>query len=277
MNSYGDRDGDGFIEYQTRARDGLVHQGWKDSDDAIFHADGSLVLGPVAVCEVQGYAYAAWRAAARLAQARADRTLAAEFTRRAKVLRECFEKAFWSERLSTYALALDGAKRPCLVRASNAGHCLFSAIAAADRGARLAEELMRPESFSGWGIRTLAVGEPRYNPMGYHTGCVWPHDTALIACGMTRYGIGPHGARLFTGLFDAAAASDIHRIPELFCGFARESGEGPVTYPVACAPQAWSAGAMSLLLQSCLGLTVSAQEGRITFVRPSLPAFLREV
>jgi glycogen debranching enzyme len=277
MQRYGDCDGDGFIEYQGHARDGLLHQGWKDSDDAIFHADGSPACGPIALCEVQAYAFGAWQAAAELARALQLPGRSDEFSRRARALQERFERAFWCEDLSLYALALDGAKRPCRVRTSNAGQCLITGIASTDRALRIAQSLLRPESFSGWGIRTLAMGEPRYNPMGYHTGSVWPHDNALIAYGMSRYGIRPQVARVFTGFFDSAMACDLYRVPELFCGFPREQGEGPVPYPVACAPQAWSAAAVFLLLQSCLGLAVSAPRRKISFVRPSLPEFLSEV
>ena len=176
-----------------------------------------------------------------------------------------------------YALALDGDNRPCSVRTSNAGQCLFSGIPSANHATRVAEALLRPELFSGWGIRTLAMGESRYNPMGYHTGAVWPHDNALIAFGMMRYGMSRHAARIFTALFDAALYCDLHRLPELFCGFAREPGEGPVLYPVACAPQAWSAGAVFLLLQGCLGLTINALERKVVFARPWLPAFLTHI
>lgn len=277
MKRYGDRDGDGFIEYPGQVGNGLLHQGWKDSDDAIFHADGSPASGPIALCEVQAYAYGAWQAGAKLAAALQLQELADDFRARAASLRKRFEEAFWCEELSLYALALDGNKRACRVRTSNAGQCLFTGIASAHRAAHIAQALLQPDSFSGWGIRTLAMGESRYNPMGYHTGCVWPHDNALIACGMTRFGMSAPAARVFTGLFDAAMAYDLHRIPELFCGFVRELGEGPVPYPVACAPQAWSAAAPFLLLQGCLGLTVSARENKISFLHPSLPPFLSEV
>jgi glycogen debranching enzyme len=277
MKFCGDRDGDGFIEYQGHARNGLVHQGWKDSDDAVFHADGSPARGPIALCEVQAYAYDAWQSAAKLAAALQFPAVATELNRRARALQERFEEAFWCEDLSLYALALDGDKRACRVLTSNAGQCLFTGIVSADRAFRVAQTLLRPEFFSGWGIRTLAVGEARYNPMGYHNGCVWPHDNALIASGMTRYGLSKSANRIFTGFFDGAMACELNRVPELFCGFPREPGEGPVPYPVACAPQAWSAGALFLLLQSCLGLTVSALERKISFVRPSLPSFLSEV
>lgn len=277
MQRYGDCDGDGFIEYQGHARNGLIHQGWKDSDDAIFHADGSPARGPIALCEVQAYAYGAWQSAAHLAAALDRPTLADEFRLRARTLQQRFEDAFWCEEIGCYALALDGAKHTCRVRTSNAGQCLLTGIASADRAARIAESQLRPESFSGWGIRTLAASEPRYNPMGYHTGSVWPHDNALIAAGMSRYGIRSQVARIFTAFFDAAMACDLHRVPELFCGFPREPGEGPVPYPVACAPQAWSGAAVFLLLQSCLGLAVSAPQRRISFARPWLPPFLSQV
>jgi glycogen debranching enzyme len=276
MERYGDGDGDGFIEYRAHSKDSLLHQGWKDADDAIFHADGSLARGPIALCEVQGYAYAAWQAAATLAAVQRSH-LVEEFVDCAEKLRERFDEAFWCEELSLYALALDGDKRPCRVRTSNAGHCLFSGIALPDRAARVAQALHRPESFSGWGIRTLAVAERRYNPMGYHTGSVWPHDNALIAYGMARYGMADEAMKIFSGMFGAATYCDLYRVPELFCGFAREPGEGPVIFPVACAPQAWSAAAVFLILQGCLGLTINALARRITFACPSLPPFLSKV
>jgi len=276
MQRYGDRDGDGFLEYSHQCRDGLVHQGWKDSDDAIFHADGSPARGPIAVCEVQGYAYAAWRAGSMLAAALGRVEQSAVFARRAEVLRARFDEAFWCEDLDTYALALDGDKRPCRVRASNAGQCLFSGIALPDRAGRLAKTLLSPESFSGWGIRTLEASDPRYNPMGYHNGGVWPHDNALIACGLAHYGMTEEAARIFTGLFDTATHLDLHRMPELFCGFPKEPGEGPVLYPVACAPQSWSAASVFLLFQASLGLTIDGIGRKISFVRPSLPPFLNE-
>jgi glycogen debranching enzyme len=189
MCRYGDRDRDGFLEYSCQSRDGLVHQGWKDSDDAIFHADGSLARGSIAVCEVQGYAYAAWRAGASLAAALGRAEQAADFAKRASTLQARFDNAFWCDELGTYAIALDGDKRPCRVRTSNAGQCLFSGIVPAERAARLAQTLLTPGSLSGWGVRTVAESEARYNPMGYHTGGVWPHDNALIACGLARYGM----------------------------------------------------------------------------------------
>jgi len=274
IDCYGDCDGDGFIEYSRRSCDGLLHQGWKDSDDAIFHADGTLARGPIAVCEVQGYAYAAWRAGAALAMTLLRPEQAAQFASRADALRDRFEDAFWCDELSTYALALDGDKQPCRVRTSNAGQCLFSGIAAADRAVKVGRTLLQPELFSGWGIRTAGAGEARYNPMGYHIGSVWPHDNALIAYGLARYGMASEVSRVFTGLFDAAMYFDLHRIPELFCGFPRDEGQGPILYPVACAPQAWSAAAVFLMFQACLGLSINAIESRVSLVRPFLPPFL---
>jgi glycogen debranching enzyme len=276
MLRYGDRDGDGFLEYSRQCRDGLVHQGWKDSDDAIFHADGSLARGPIAVCEVQGYAYAAWRAGGALAAALGRAEQSADFVKRAETLRARFDSEFWCDELGTYALALDGDKRPCRVRTSNAGQCLYSGIVLPERVVRLAQTLLTPESFSGWGIRSVASSEPRYNPMGYHNGGVWPHDNALIACGLAHYGMAEEASRIFTGLFDTAMYLDLHRVPELFCGFPRDPGEGPVLYPVACAPQAWSAASVFLLFQASLGLTIDGIASKISFVRPWPPPFLNE-
>ncbi len=276
MERYGDRDGDGFLEYNHRCQDGLIHQGWKDSDDAIFHADGMLARGPIAVCEVQGYAYAAWRAGSSLAAAIGRPEEAASFAIRAEVLRHRFDRAFWCDGIGTYALALDGDKRPCQVRTSNPGQCLFTGIVLPHRAKRVAQTLFASESFSGWGIRTTAASEPRYNPMGYHTGGVWPHDNALIASGLARYGMAELASRIFTGLFDTAMYLDLHRIPELLGGFQRNAGEGPIPYPVACAPQAWSAASVFLLIQASLGLTIDGITSKISFVRPWLPPFLNE-
>ncbi|HKI36633.1 MAG TPA: amylo-alpha-1,6-glucosidase [Gemmataceae bacterium] len=273
----GDRDGDGFVEYQRQSAAGLLHQGWKDSDDAIFHADGSPARGPIALCEVQGYVYAARRAAAALAAALGHADRSAELTRQAESLRLRFEQAFWCEELSTYGLALDGDKRLCRVRTSNAGHCLFTGIASPEHARRVARTLLAPESFSGWGVRTVASSEGRYNPMGYHTGSVWPHDNALIAQGLARYGLAEKALQIWTGLFEAGLYFDLHRMPELFCGFPQDPGEGPVRYPVACAPQAWSAASVFLLFQACLGLEINGLEAQIRFTRPQLPASLGEL
>ena len=256
---------------------GLVNQGWKDSHDAIFHADGSLAQGPIALCEVQGYVYAAKRLAARAArrlgkQARGD-ALDAQATK----LAERFEAAFWCDDIGTYALALDGQKRPCRVRTSNAGQVLFSGIAAPERAEAVMRDLMRPSFFSGWGIRTVARDEPRYNPMSYHNGSVWPHDNSLIAAGFARYGHKDAIDRVFKGLFDAATYMDLRRLPELYCGFQRGRERGPTLYPVACSPQAWAAGTPLLLLQSSLGLEFNPDRNEILLRKPRLPPFLEEV
>jgi glycogen debranching enzyme len=273
----GDRDGDGFVEYERRTAVGLIHQGWKDSDDAVTHADGTPASGPIALCEVQAYVYAARLAGAVLARALALPDRAEELERQARRLRERFEAAFWCEDLGTYALALDGDKRPCRVRTSNAGQCLFGGIATPDRAARVARGMISPDLFSGWGIRTLAASEVRYNPMAYHNGSVWPHDNSLIAYGAARYGLPELAVRVLDGMLAAGAYFDLNRMPELFCGFDREAGEGPTPYPVACAPQAWAAGSVLLLLQACLGLGVSGIERQVWFQRPRLPSFLPEV
>ncbi|HEV8480669.1 MAG TPA: amylo-alpha-1,6-glucosidase [Candidatus Eisenbacteria bacterium] len=271
MEHYGDRDGDGFVEYWRQTPKGLTQQGWKDSWDSVFHADGKLAQGPIALCEVQGYVYAARRAAARLARARGDERRADELVTLADSLRERFEKAFWDDELRTYALALDGEKRPCRVVTSNPGHCLYSGIASPRRARRVMRTLFARESFSGWGIRTVAATAARYNPMAYHNGSVWPHDNAMIAAGFARYGF-RHGAkRVLDALFDASLLFEDHRLPELFCGFARRPGEGPTLYPVACSPQSWAAAAPFMLLQATLGLTVSTSHRRVTIHRPSLP------
>jgi len=199
---------------------------------------------------------------------------ASQFASRADALRDRFEDAFWCDELSTYALALDGDKQPCRVRTSNAGQCLFSGITTEEHAVKVGGTLLQPDLYSGWGIRTVSAGEPRYNPMGYHIGCVWPHDNALIAFGMARYGMANAVSRIFTGLFDAATYFDLHRIPELFCGFPRDEGQGPILYPVACAPQAWSAAAVFLMLQACLGLRINALESKVSMVGPFLPPFL---
>jgi len=277
MSSYGDKDGDGFLEYERSSADGLIHQGWKDADDAIFHRDGSHVQGAIALCEVQGYAYAAYRAAATLAEMLGYNTDSVRFVEQAETLRMRFNEEFWCEEISTYAIALDGEKRRCCVVASNAGQCLFTGIATPERAARVVETLLSKESYSGWGIRTVSSSESRFNPMAYHNGSVWPHDNALIAYGMAKYGLAQQANRIFKGVFEAAMYFDLHRMPELFCGFAQEIGEGPVLYPVACAPQAWSAASVFLLFQSCLGIQIDGIKRQVMLLRPTLPDFLNEV
>ncbi|HYO12600.1 MAG TPA: amylo-alpha-1,6-glucosidase [Thermoanaerobaculia bacterium] len=277
IDQQGDLDGDGFVEYSRRSANGLTSQGWKDSLDAVFHRDGTLAEGPIALCEVQAYVYAARRQAAALARVLGDEDRAARLERQAGELRDKFERSFWSEQISTYALALDGRKSRCDVRTSNAGHCLFAEIASPPRARRVAHTLLNESSFSGWGIRTLDANEARYNPMSYHNGSVWPHDNALVASGMARYGIKDGALKILTALFDASQEMDLYRMPELFCGFRRRAGEGPTLYPVACAPQAWAAGSVFLLLQSCLGLDIDAPAGRICLQHPVLPEGLNTV
>jgi glycogen debranching enzyme len=271
IDSFGDADKDGFVEYSRRSDAGLIQQGWKDSFDSVFHADGSLAEPPIALCEIQGYVYGAWSGAARLAEARGDGTTAARWRERAANLQTQFDQAFWCEDLGTYALALDARKRPCRVRTSNPGHCLFTGIASPDRAGRVADTLMSNPSFAGWGVRTVAAGAARYNPMSYHNGSIWPHDNALVAAGLARYGFTGAAGRIMTAMFDLSEAVDLHRLPELICGFHRRGGESPTLYPVACAPQAWAAGAVYLLLQACLGLRIDAAERRVSFSRAVLP------
>ncbi|HEX6442637.1 MAG TPA: amylo-alpha-1,6-glucosidase [Stellaceae bacterium] len=273
IDTDGDPDADGFIEYRKQSASGLDNQGWKDSADAIFHADGSLARGPIALCEVQGYVFAAKRHAANLARVLGEVETAARLEGEAEALRQQFEAAFWCEELSTYALALDGEKRPCRVIASNAGHALLTGIAAPERAARVAETLMRVGSFSGWGIRTVAISAARYNPISYHNGSVWPHDNALIAHGLARYGHKEAALRVFGGLFNAVSYWDPRRLPELFCGFARRN-TAPTMYPVACSPQAWASASVFALVQGSLGLKFDHGAGEIRFEYPMLPGFL---
>jgi glycogen debranching enzyme len=277
IDRYGDSDGDGFVEYSRKSKHGLVHQGWKDSQDSVFHSDGTLAEPPIALCEVQSYVYAAKLAASELAVLLGHHAVAQQLNKQAESLRHRFEETFWCEELSTYALALDGSKRPCQVRTSNAGHCLFAGIATQDHAQRVASTLIDQTSFSGWGIRTVASSEARYNPMSYHNGSVWPHDNSLIAAGFARYDLKAAAAMVLIGLMDASIFFDLHRLPELFCGFPRRPGESPTLYPVACAPQAWASGAVFLSLQSCLGLDVLAAEQKVVFSKPSLPQFLPRV
>jgi glycogen debranching enzyme len=273
----GDKDRDGFVEYHRETADGLVNQGWKDSFDAVFHADGRLAEGPIALAEVQGYVYAAKRALARCAAQIGWGEHARELNAQADRLAARFEESFWSAELGTYALALDGAKAPCLVRSSNAGQVLFSGIARPERAREVAAMLLTPQFFSGWGIRTIARREARYNPMSYHNGSVWPHDNALIALGLARYGHHSEVEQLFKGMFDAACYMDLRRLPELFCGFQRGPRRGPTLYPVACNPQAWASATPLSLLEASLGLQINATTEEVRFVEPHLPAFLDEV
>jgi glycogen debranching enzyme len=276
IDTHGDLDGDGFVEYARQSADGLVNQGWKDSNGVVFHADGRLAEGPIALCEVQAYVYLARRMAALLAESLGQSEQAQKWASQAENLRQRFEAAFWCEELSTYGLALDGHKQLCRVSTSNAGHCLFGGIASPERAQRVAMTLTGPAAYSGWGIRTLATGSTRYNPMSYHNGTIWPHDNALIAAGCAGYGLQQPATRILTDLSAAARYSE-YRLPELFCGFDRRPDQGPTWYPVACAPQAWAAGAIFWLLQACLGLEVDGIQNKILLNQPSLPPSLNEV
>ncbi|HYW62165.1 MAG TPA: amylo-alpha-1,6-glucosidase [Bradyrhizobium sp.] len=277
IDQWGDPDRDGFVEYQRASEQGLANQGWKDSYDAIFHADGQLAEGYIALAEVQGYVFAAKQLAARCAVRLGKAEIARKLEAEAEQLAERFEAAFWCEELGTYALALDGTKRRCAVRSSNAGQLLFTGIVRDDRARLVAADLMRPHFFTGWGIRTIARGEARYNPMSYHDGSIWPHDNALIALGLARYGLKHSVEHVFKGLFDAATYMDLRRLPELFCGFQREKRRGPTLYPVACAPQAWASATPFTLLEAALGLEFDVERGEIRLRNPRLPAFLNEV
>jgi len=273
----GDPDRDGFVEYKRATDQGLANQGWKDSHDAIFHADGRLAEGEIALAEVQGYVYAAKRMAARCALRLGRDDVARKLDEQAVQLAQRFEAAFWCPDIETYALALDGDKNPCRVRTSNAGQVLFTGIASSVRAARIAAGLLQPHFFSGWGIRTVATDEARYNPMSYHNGSIWPHDNALIALGLARYGHKQAIATLCEGLFMAGTYMDLRRLPELFCGFRRQRGHGPTLYPVACAPQAWASATPFTLLEASLGLQFDPFQNEIRLCNPRLPAFLDEV
>ncbi len=271
LERYGDPDHDGFVEYHRRSPGGLVHQGWKDSHDSVFHADGRLAEGPVALCEVQGYAYAARIAGAALARTLGHSQEAHDLSQAARELRDRFQQRFWCPEIGMYALALDGDKRPCRVRSSNSGQCLMTGIAAREHTASILELLADESCFSGWGIRTIADTESRYNPMSYHNGSIWPHDNALIAAGVTPLPDKTLGLKILGALYESSTYFDSSRLPELYCGFRRRPGKAPTRYPVACSPQAWASGAVFLLLGSCLGVEIDAAQCRITFHFPRLP------
>jgi glycogen debranching enzyme len=281
IDNYGAAKKDGFIEYRRVAGRGLVNQGWKDSNDSVFHADGSDAPPPIALCEVQAYTYAARRAAARLARTLGENERAVRLEHQADALRRRFLSDFWCPDLNTFALALDGNRNQCRVRSSNAGQTLFSGIATPEQARAVMQTLLAGGSFSGWGIRTLDNSAARYNPMSYHNGSVWPHDNALIALGFAAYGLKRAVLQVMAGVFESCLYMAMHRMPELFCGFARMPEEGPTLYPVACLPQAWASATVFMLLQACLGLSFRLDEtpGRVTIElnRPVLPGFLRRV
>jgi glycogen debranching enzyme len=277
IDRYGDRDGDGFVEYERRTPHGLVNQGWKDSSDCIRDRHGRLAHAPVALAEVQGYVYDAKRRMAGLARVRGEEALAVRLEAEAETLRARFEDAFWSEEQQFYAMALDGDKHRMDAIGSNAGHCLWTGIVSKERAGDVVRRLMAADMFSGWGIRTYAAGQGGYNPIGYHTGTVWPHDTSLIAAGFKRYGYNEDANLLCGRIFEASQHFAEFRLPELFCGFDRDISAVPVPYPVACSPQAWAAGSLFLFLETMLGLRPHAAAGELELDRPELPEWLAKV
>lgn len=277
IDSYGDSDGDGFVEYAKHCESGLVQQGWKDSDDSIFHADGLPAQAPIALCEVQGYVYQAKLAAAQLSTLLGDNKHADELYSQAKTLKRNFNEAFWCNDINTFAIALDGDKKQCRIRSSNTGHLLFSGIVEERHAAAVADTLLAESSFSGWGVRTLADTEARYNPMSYHNGSIWPHDNSIVAMGLAQYRFKDHALKILTGLFDTSIKMDLHRLPELFCGFERLPGQGPTLYPVACSPQAWASGTVFYLLQACLGMRFAPDPPQLRFEHPQLPDYLERL
>ncbi|HEY2469615.1 MAG TPA: amylo-alpha-1,6-glucosidase [Terracidiphilus sp.] len=277
IDVYGDQDHDGFVEYARQTDHGLVQQGWKDSNDSVFHSDGRLATGPIALCEVQAYVYAAKNGIANIAAELGDHDLGERLREQAGKLKSEFQAAFWSDELGMFAMALDGEKKQCRVRSSNAGQCLFSGIASDAQYRSTAEGLLSPAFFSGWGVRTIVTSERRYNPMSYHNGSLWPHDNALIAMGALRKADKDVALRITSGLLDLSSEVMFHRLPELICGFGRRPGKGPTLYPVACSPQAWAAGSVFMLLQACLGLEIRASESRVYLYHAALPEKLQHV
>lgn len=276
IQTYGDSNGDGFLDYARGAESGLSNQGWKDSGDSVFHADGRFPKGPIALVEVQGYVFAAYKAMAALSGRRGDEETAARWTDSAERIRQGVEARFWMEDKGFYGIALDGEGDLCQAVTSNPGHLLFCGLPTPARGRRVTEKLLSSAFASGWGLRTLAVNEARYNPMSYHNGSVWPHDTALGALGMARYGERDGVVRMMSSVFEAATQFEM-RLPELFCGFARNAGEPPIPYPSACVPQAWAAGSVFMMLQACLGVTVDAFVGKIHIEQPRLPVGISQL
>ena len=277
IDRYGDADGDGFVEYERRSSEGLANQGWKDSHDSVFHADGRIAEPPIALVEVQGYVYEAKTQAAEMARHLGEHALAVRLDDEAQALKQKFDEAFWCAAIGSYAIALDGRKRQCAVLTSNPGHALWTGVAAPEHAERVARGLLDEAMYNGWGIRTVGTGQPRYNPMSYHDGSVWPHDNAIAAAGMTRYGRTAEAMRVFAGLFESSLYFDQHRLPELFCGFPRRAAEGPTLYPVACSPQAWAAAAPFAMLQACLGLDIDAARAEVSLRTPRLPDFIQWV
>ena len=276
IDVYGDMDGDGFVEARPRSG-GVSQSGWKTSPDAVFHADGRIAQGPLALCEVQGYVYGAKLGAARIARSLGEMPRAIALVEAAQALQARFNSIFWCPDIETFALALDGDKQPCRVRTSNPGHCLFSGIAHAERGRQVIAGLGDEQFFSGWGVRTVAESELRFNPMSYHNGAIWPHDNSILAAGAARYDDKTFALRILNAQFAAARNFDLLRLPELFCGFRRKGRELPLHSPVACSPQSASAGATFLLLQSVLGIAIDALDRQIVLAHPVMPEGIEQI
>jgi glycogen debranching enzyme len=269
IETFGDSNGDGFVDYKRGADSGLANQGWKDSLDSVFHVDARLAEGPVALVEVQGYAFAAWRAMGAMAQ-RLGEPGGAAWMARAEAMRAAVEDRFWMEEEGFYALAIDGAGHLCRPLSSNPGHLLFMGLPTAARAQRVIDRMLSPDFDSGWGLRTLASDQARFNPMSYHNGSVWPHDCALALAGMARYGARARITKVMGDLFEASRHFE-NRMPELLCGFQRTPHEPPIAYPVACMPQAWAAGSPFMMLQACLGLTIDGAKSEVRVASPRLP------
>jgi glycogen debranching enzyme len=276
IDEYGDRDGDGFQEYETRSPVGYENQSWKDAGEAVVYPDGSLVKGPKALCELQGYVYDAWLRMAEIYDqiGKADRAL--DFRQKAQVLFHHFNEAFWDEDSGFYAYALDGSKKKVLSVVSNPGHCLWSGIVPPDRAARVVERLMKPDMWSGWGIRTLSAEHPSFNPYSYQNGSVWPHDNGIIALGFKRYGFAAEAARIARDISQAGSFFMLHQLPELYAGIQRDETNFPVQYLGANVPQAWAAGSVFSFLQAILGIQPDAPNGRL-YIEPVLPSWLPDL
>ncbi|HEX6639053.1 MAG TPA: glycogen debranching N-terminal domain-containing protein [Steroidobacteraceae bacterium] len=278
IDVYGDVDGDGFVETRPRGPNHEPAQhGWKSSPDAVFHADGRLAAGPLALCELQAYVYAARLGGARIARSLGEVPRAITLVEQAQALQARFNSAFWCADVESYAMALDGDKQPCRVRSSNAGHCLYTGIAHAERARQLIAGFGDEQFFSGWGVRTVPETELRYNPMSYHNGSVWPLDNALLAAGAARHDDKAFALRILSAQFEASRHFDLLRLPELFCGFKRRGRETPLQFPVACSPQSGSAASPFLMLQSVLGIGIDALDGQIVLAHPVLPDGLNEI
>lgn len=277
LEDYGDVDGSGYVSYEKRSAKGLVNQGWKDSVDAIVNPDGTLAYPPIALVEVQAYVYAAKERLSRVFADLGREELARRLDQEARDLKVRFNQDFWLEAENFYAIALDGFNKPVATVTSNAGHALWAGIVDLDKAQHVVNRLLTNDMFSGWGIRTLSSRAPRYNPMGYHLGTIWPHDNSIIAMGFKRYGFEDEVNEVATALYDACRAFDYYRLPELFCGMPRTRYNVPVRYPIACSPQAWAAGSMLQLLQAILGLNPNAPEEELSIVRPRLPNWLDRI